>query len=375
MNSDPHDSTAWRSFGMLDSDETAAFDEAMRHDPALKSAAREMDRISAAVALATSHPVAPREGHLERIEARLGLQGPRRMPWWIGLSGWAAAAVLALLLAWHAGGKRPSPASPVVQTLAPELAKPPAGGGDQAAVPPDHPDEAENEKSVVDATRPSPEVPSPGILISRDTEQGAREIAALQDQLRSYQERERIRTQVISGVALPVIMKMSPPDTKVVQDVTLAMNDSPIFQLLGESYRATQFTKQEVGDTVDVTAANAPDKTLLPNTQSPPAETAPGAIPIYDAARDAGTLVVSNLPAAAKGREYNLWVQTRQGEPPVRLGVLPDAGTSPSESFDFSLGSNGVLPSGFILTQDPKDQPAVPGAQNTVLQSPQVAEP
>jgi hypothetical protein len=73
--------------------------------------------------------------------------------------------------------------------------------------------------------------------------------------------------------------------------------------------------------------------------------------------------------------EYNLWVQTSPDAKPARLGILPDAGTSPSESFDFSLGSHTVMPSGFILTQDPIDAPAAPDKKNTVLQSPQAPQP
>ena len=78
MNSDPYDSAAWRTFGMLDPDESAIFDEAMRHDPLLRSAYREMDRISAAIAAATTPPLDPKPGQLERLQYRLSLNRPKR---------------------------------------------------------------------------------------------------------------------------------------------------------------------------------------------------------------------------------------------------------------------------------------------------------
>jgi Anti-sigma-K factor rskA len=177
-------------------------------------------------------------------------------------------------------------------------------------------------------------------------------------------------------------MKMIPPDAQAAIDPTLAMNDSPISELLGESLRITTSTKQETGDSPGAAAITAPNNTadtvdpaFTTTTDETPVAATPGAIPIYDAARDAGTLVVSNLPPAPAGQEYNLWVQTTSDGAPVRLGILPDAGTSPSESFDFNLGSNQVRPAGFTLTLDPKDKPAAPHSKNTVLQSPQTAKP
>ncbi|MCX6866413.1 MAG: hypothetical protein NTV46_09400 [Verrucomicrobia bacterium] len=96
----------------------------------------------------------------------------------------------------------------------------------------------------------------------------------------------------------------------------------------------------------------------------------PTAIPIYDAARDSGTLVVSNLPPAAEGESYHLWVSTKIGEQPIYVGGLPESSASGADSFDFSLGSTMVLPSGFILTKDPQDTPAAPSEANIVLQGP-----
>jgi hypothetical protein len=98
MNSDPYDSAAWRTFGMLDADESAIFDQAMRHDPVLRGAYLEMDRLSAAIAASTATPIEPRTGQLERLQNRLGLYPSRRAYLWLGVSGWAAAAAVTLVL-------------------------------------------------------------------------------------------------------------------------------------------------------------------------------------------------------------------------------------------------------------------------------------
>ena len=71
MNSDPYDSAAWRTFGMLDADEPAIFDQAMHHDPVLRDAYLEMDRLSAAIAASAAAPIEPRTGQLERLQNRL----------------------------------------------------------------------------------------------------------------------------------------------------------------------------------------------------------------------------------------------------------------------------------------------------------------
>ena len=77
-----------------------------------------------------------------------------------------------------------------------------------------------------------------------------------------------------------------------------------------------------------------------------------------------------NLTPAAEGEVYNLWVATEPGDPPIYVGSLPEASATGADSFDFSLGSTMVLPSGFVLTRDPRDAPAKPTQDNTVLQGP-----
>ena len=99
-------------------------------------------------------------------------------------------------------------------------------------------------------------------------------------------------------------------------------------------------------------------------------EVEPSAIPIYDSARDAGTLVVNNLPATTPDEAYNLWVTTKTGDKPVYVGRLPESNVRGGESFDFRLGSKATVPSGFILTRDRQGTPPLPSASSTVLQGP-----
>lgn len=372
MNSDPYDSAAWRTFGMLDADESAIFDEAMRHDPVLRSAYLEMDRLSAAIAAANCIPIEPKAGQLERLESRLGLTPSRRAYLWLGLSGWAAAAVLAALLVISRSGSL-GKTSPEVATQE-----------DRAAYPmPPSPDAQRRNPPPLDTTSAPTAAQAPttdqavaaNLVTSKDQEVKAtakvetkrliQEIEVLRDNLEKFQHRDRVLFEPIAGMALPIIMRMAPPGLNPEESVNLASaeeSQAPLTAMLGDALRV--MTLHNAGKTVSAGDGETPlgDPTLAPAH--------PTAIPIYDAARDAGTLVVNNLPIAETGKVYNLWVTTATGEKPIYVGSLPENSTSGADSFDFSLGSNMVLPSGFVLTKDPLNKPANPSKTNTVLEGP-----
>ncbi len=382
MNSDPYDSAAWRSFGMLDADESAIFDEAMRHDPLLRSASLDMDRLSAAVAVATTTPVAPRAGQLERLQSRLGLNPSRRAFLWLGLSGWATAAMLALLLAANLRKETKNTPTPQAQapgagqTVSPQPSSTVQAGTSNAATPP----------------AVTPDTPAPAVPIVRKTEADPRKIArvetrrltqeieVLRDSLEQFQQRDRILFEAIPGMALPVIMKMNPPGLEPETDHSIAANDSnsPVSHLLADTLRHAAPPSMEHANGDVTTTGPGPSATGGHGKEPPPSGIAnptdvpalPSAIPIYDAARDAGTLVVSNLPPAPPGKAYNLWVATSHGDKPVFVGSLPEFTGARSESFDFNLGSNMVLPSGFALTEDPVEKPGQPNEANTILRGP-----
>jgi hypothetical protein len=403
MNSDPYDSAAWRTFGMLDADESAIFEEAMRHDPLLRGAYLEMDRLSAAVAAATTAPVAPQAGQLERLRSRLGLDPvAKRGVWWFGISGWAAAAALALMMVLGTsvredlnGVAQNPPSSPATdgssQATA-ALSPPPAGTG---AVPEAAPpsavaasdpaqDPATAEKWVVKASSKA------------ETKRLVQEIAVLRENLEQFQRRDRILFDPVPGMAVPVVMTMKPPGVEeddLSPTLTAGDDTSPIVALLGEvlasvgqnrtagidgSFEATGNVPGAMpmapGSDTSAMLSTADDGSGLAGAATPE-PVLPNAIPIYDMARDSGTLVVNNLPQAGENEAYNLWVTTESGAAPIYVGSLPETSATGVDSFDFSLGSTTVLPSGFVLTRDATGAPQRPHGKNTVLQGPPVPQP
>lgn len=354
---------------MLDSDESAIFDEAVRVDPLLHGAFLEMDRLSAAIAVATSPPVKPKPGQLERLQARLGIHKVRRGPWIAAISGWAAAAALAAmwLLDHQAGLKRTRIDQSVTKPpgTVPSSSKTSSG----PAHPTPHAKAPESGSAPTGVPAPAPAVAvDEGVIktkVRAETKRLVQEIEVLRDNLETYQSRDRVLFEAVPGMALPIVMTMNPPGTPVDDPAAIARNDghSPITTLLGDSIRI--MTAGNSAANGDAGEGNQP-----PAAGSPLTTDHPTAIPIYDAARDAGTLVVSNLPPVEEGVVYNLWVKTLNGDKPVYVGSLPASSASGADSFDFSLGSNMVLPSGFMLTRDPADKPASPTEANTVLQGP-----
>lgn len=318
MNSDPYDSAAWRTFGMLDADESAMFDDAMRDDPALRKYALEMDRLSAAIAASTAPPIDPAAGQLEHIQNRLNLNPARRLGMWLAISGWAAAAALTIALVI---GRSPHSATPDLLSAA------------------------------QDSGTRQPADKTPAKTVAKRLTQ---EIAVLRENLEEFQQRDRLLFAAVPGRALPIVIIMTPPG--------VAADDSPITTLLSDAMRTSPPTAEE-----PLEEPLEEGFTELPES--------PSAVPIYDSARDLGTLVIHNLPDLGEGEVYNLWVITEPGGQPFYVGSLPKNSSTASDSFDFSLGSTMVLPSGFTLTRDPLGTPASPTPDNIVLQGPPPPSP
>ena len=366
MNSDLYDSAAWRTFDMLDAEESTIFDDAMRHDPVLQSAFLEMDRLSAAIAVTQALPVKPTPDQLERLQTRLGLIKTQRSHFWPAVAGWSVAAVLAILLTLHLTGIIDQLD---MRTLGFSNTSPPPPGSATAHDNPSNgksgtltkPPDANTHLPITDTPGAGKEPEAKGTA-KVETKRLNQEIEVLRDHLEKFQNRDRALFEVVPGMALPIVMTMTPPGVAAADPAFFAKNDehSPITTLLGDAL--TALTGVSSGKTPVPPAGQPNHLTSLPEH--------PTAIPIYDAARDSGTLVVSNLPPAAEGEAYNLWVSTEPGAQPVYVGSLPENSASGADTFDFSLGSTMVLPSGFILTRDPLDAPATPSETNTVLQGP-----
>jgi anti-sigma factor RsiW len=321
MNFDPYDSVAWRSFGMLDADEASSFEDAMLRDPGLRRSCLEMDRLAAAIAATAAEPIMPPPDQLEHLQRRLGLvRGGRMCPSWLAVSGWAAAVLLACVWSWN-------------RFKAPE--KPSAAAPQIVQVP------AVTDNSVA----------------SLETKRLNDEIEHLRRSLEEFHERDRVMFQVLPGRALPLVMIMVAPGEKPVYR-------PPLTAMLGDALAAAN------SHSVVVEQPAEEDGSSYVEEESAVVSEPPMAVPIYDAARDSGSLVVSNLPPAGEGNAYNFWVITEVGGKPVCLGSLPESIALGAESFEFSLGSSMVLPVGFLLTLDPQNAPASTTEQNTVLQGP-----
>ena len=355
MNSDPHESAAWRIFGLLDADEAAGFDEAMRDDLELKNAFREIECLTAAVAVATTPAVTPRPGQLGRLQLKLGLN-PSKDTNWFGISGWAAAAALTMLLVFQ---HEPEIQNPNARNVPPTIITSPQApstnpsGQTQSVTAgtsvetPSHPQDSQHAQLA--NTTPQQETK---IIVQVETRQLVREIEILREKLETIQQQERQRLEPVPGMAWPIVMRMTPPRIHAAETGNLALEkDSPdITTILGDALAA-------------VASGETPPESDFTNTE-------PSAIQIYDPAIDAGTLVVSNLPNTADDEEFSLFVSQKPGDKPILVGHLPKTKEGRSKSFDYALGSNVTIPAAFTLIKNKRGKVAEPNAQNTVLRGP-----
>ncbi len=177
----------------------------------------------------------------------------------------------------------------------------------------------------------------------------------LKEKLQDLQIRERERFEAVPGTAWPIVMRMSPPGMPAQpSDISFGQEDPPMTAILGDALASAN-------DTYDEGVSKTGLVSKEPN---------PSAVPIYDAARDTGTLVVNNLPPNLEGEHYNLWVRPEGDGKPIHVGRLPKSNSRAADSFDFSLGSVGIVPAGFVLTRDVQGTPSEPTIGNTVLQGP-----
>jgi hypothetical protein len=313
---------------MLDAMESKVFDEELRQDPGLRRACQEMDRLCAAIAASSVDPVVPGAGRLGDLQRRLGLvKGGRRCRLWVGVSGWLMAAALAVFSAWRGAG--------------------PWDGGDPEVSGP----AAAPAAPVMDAAREE---------ASMEAMRLHEEIRFLRGSLEEFHQRDGVMFQLLPGRALTLVMIMLPPGEN-------AEGQPSLTAVLGDALAAANayvpaWVEEDPGESGIVAEAVPDDEARVPAMAM--------AVPIYDAARDAGTLVVSDLEPAGKGNAYHLWVLTRVGGKPVHVGSLPESSALGTDTFDFSLGSSMVVPAGFLLTHGPSESPVAPSGENTVLQGP-----
>jgi hypothetical protein len=393
MNSDPHETAAWRAFGMLDSNEAAGFDEAIHQDPELKDAYREMNALCAAVAAASVAPLQPRAGQLEQLQARLGLKASKSVNW-LGISGWAAAAA-AFAFMLVVDRKAPVPSESVKNKAAPHAAKrdilmiqkasaqelAAQSSSDVGSEPSDfavsNQDAATQEKNVK-------------LVTKIETKRLVQEIAVLREKLESVEKREQQRLEPVQGMAWPIVMKMRPPSATtqiIATEGAMAEAEASVVDLLGDALAgkaslADNRAKQGIVDTrsavpiddpattadintsvVDVPGdALAGEASVADNQGEQAIVDTPSAVPIYDPATGTGTLVVNNLS------NTNFWVTEKGESEPRLLGKIPQS-TEAYESVGFELPV-GTIPENFMITNDSAGKNAPPSDKNTILIGP-----
>jgi hypothetical protein len=194
------------------------------------------------------------------------------------------------------------------------------------------------------------------------------EIETLRAELNRTQQRNREMLSPAPGRSWPLIVEMKSPSA------SREDSDPPLSSQIADA----------------LAGKSAPEPKPAAEQKQPGEFTAQlqtTAIPVYDPARDTGTLAVRNLPAVAAGSQYNLWVSTADSSEPVFVGTLPDNLHS-TDSLDFSLGSTGIIPTSYYLTMNSvdlssvfrvtgtdlsvmnRDQLVLPNSSNIVLQGP-----
>ncbi len=355
MNSDSHESAAWRIFGLLDADEAAAFDDAMRDDPALKNAYHEIECLTAAVAAATTISVIPRLGQLERLQLKLGLNTSKNTNW-LGISGWAAAAALAMILIFHRPSEVRNSTVRHTQpfTIPPPQPPTPTASERLQSITPSETIETQPQAKDSQQAKIADTAPQQGgkIIVQVETLRLVQEIEILREKLDDLQKQDRQRFEPVPGMAWPIVMRMTPPQIRYSKlgNLTLEKENPDITTILGDALAA------------------AASGAATPETE--PKNSEPSAIQIYDPAIDAGTLVVNNLPNAADDEEFSLFVSQKAGDKPVLVGRLPQTKLGRSKSFDYALGSTATIPAVFTLIKNKRGKIAEPTEQNTVLRGP-----
>ena len=350
MNSDEHSSS--KSFSAVD----AAFgmeDPSICPTAAEREQQRWIDAISAVIAVDGSNPIAPSAAMHDAIRWRIdapvrSLRRMRLLAW----TGWAAAAMLCAGL-FLVDSRRDVL---IVHDPAPSLPKPVITEKAQAPLPIEEKSHAVQEEIAQANERVRAEQ---ALQESMRAQQRSliQEIETLREKVTVLAKRDAERLVANDGVSWPIIMKLTHPDA---DPATVTIDEPLLGALLSPSNIPLASAMRD-----DV----APPLAILPDAENP-AINLPSAVPVYDPARDVGKLIVSNLLSPADGQAYYLWVKNDQTQEPVLVGTLPsDIGQS--ETFDFQLGSTGLIPDRFLITQDPLENPSIPAASNIILDRPQ----
>ncbi len=351
MNSDRHESAAWRTFGMLDTDEAAGFDDALRHNPELRDAYREMNSLSAAIGAASVAPLAPRPEQLQRLKSRLGLKKTRSINW-AAISGWGAAAAMTTALLINQVN--------VLTTHNPTQAAKSAyqaKKSETTASPQQAPQEnagLNDESPILSESNDSTKIASLAAqaqeAIQTKNQQLKKELDLLREKFRVADNRNKQRIEPVQGLAWPIVMTMKPPGA-IIAAAVANLQAPTITDVLGDALAGS--SSMVDGRTSETEKSNSP-----------------AAVPIYDPATGEGTLVIS-LPKDSVGDPHYLWVIPEgDGQQPEIVGKLPAISPGGLGPVAFSL-KTGTIPHNFIITNDAEGESAPPSEANTILIGPQ----
>ena len=336
---------------MLDADEASGFDDALRHDPELRDAYREMNSLSAAIAAASVAPLAPRPEQLQRLKSRLSLKKPSSINW-AAISGWgAAAAVTTAFLLDHGNvlsthnptqaSKSPQPGKKSESTASPQQA--PNGNTGLSDVPPMLSDAGDNTTMAALAAH-ALEAPQ------TQNQQLKKELDLLREKIRVADNRDKQRIEPVQGLAWPIVMTMKPPGA-IVAAAAANLQAPAITDVLGDALAGS--SSMVDGRTSEAGKSDSP-----------------AAVPIYDPDTGEGTIVIS-LPKESADEPHYLWVIPEgDGRQPEIVGQLPAISPGGLGPVAFSL-KTGTIPHNFIITNDADGESAPPSEANTILIGPQ----
>ena len=341
---------------MLDAEESAAFDDALRENADLRNAYREINALSAAVAASQVKPLQTRAGEIERLQTRLGLLRQRPVNW-LGISGWAIAASLALLLVVSHSHRLVDQGRPMGASAAPASAPGSPAKNDPGSV--EIPREDNQALAASGASNGVADGKETKLAKKGEAMKLIQEISVLREKLESVAKRDQKRFEFVPGRSWPVMMTMAPPPSSDEDDTTIP-EDAPAL-----TARVADALAGISSITGDPSATFAPEENAAASSNATPA-----AIPIYDPVTDQGAIVVAGLPQPEEDMGNFLWVATETSEVPVLVGQLPPNESQQDVSIDFELGTRGILPTSFILTNGEIGNPAAPSAKNTILIGP-----
>ncbi len=254
------------------------------------------------------------------------------------------------------------------------------------------------------------------------------EIETLRHQLAQLRERDQERLVVTPGVSWPIVIEMHPPGVQMetADDSLTARLGDALTDQTPPSSEVPEEAHAPAGGAITVAATETfatgtPDAATSPEvaatsfsaSTTEAARKTPAATPIYDPARDLGTLALHNFDqlrsfapttnatgtalregtgafgnaananfSATAGNTveaaanvemaspvYSLWVLPSSTSEPVLVGQLPDD-LPVNATVDFTLGTTGIIPKAYYILGSAAQQPLVYDTRSILLQGP-----